>query len=149
MISAHTDAHEVVDISFDKPRKLLADVPAQLELETKTGLGMRELHWTLVGKLPPKLIRTASWVLMKHAGEKLPPLNENFDALYGQALGKPYEHTEKGVADTGRVTNAYLASRIVKALKLGHALDEDAEDASAGTGGDETVDPTSGPSPST
>lgn len=152
MISAQTDSHEVIEFTFDKPRKLLADYPAQIELETKTGLGMQELWTALVLKISPRLIMTSLWVLMKHAGEKVPPLKE-FDVLMERARGREYEYTEKGQTKTGHVTNAYLAKQIVDALRRGHAFDEVEDEAKSGADDDagetERQGPTSAASPTT
>ena len=152
MISATTDSDEVLEFTFDRTRKLLADYPAQIELEAKTGLGMQELWTALILKVSPKLIMTSLWVLMKHAGEKIPPLKD-FDVLMEKARGQRYEYVEKGETKTGHVTNAYLAKQIVDCLKRNHALDEYEDEAEASAADDEgegrRPDPTSAASPST
>ena len=143
------NSDEVVEFTLDRPRKLLYDYPAQMELERQTGLGLLELTSKLLGAVSPRLLTAALWVGMKHAGEKLPPLKD-MDPVMEKARLAEYEYVEGGEAKKGRVNNGYLASQVVKALNLAGALGEPNDDFKpTANGGDPDADPTRAPSQNT
>jgi hypothetical protein len=141
------NSNDIVEFTFDHPRrKLLYDIPGQIELEEKTGLGMLELSTKVTFSVSPKLIKIALWVGMKHAGEKVPSLKE-FDTLYEKARLQTYEYIEKGETKVGHVNNAYLGEQILKALNRAGAVGEPADDEGATTTDDQagTEDRDAGP----
>ena len=141
------NTEEIVTFTLDRSRKLLFDYPAQMELERQTGLGLLELVSKLLGAVSPRLLTTALWVGMKHAGEKLPPLKD-MDPVMEKSRLADYEYVEGGETKTGHVNNGYLASQVVKALNLAGALGEPNEDfrpVAAEENGSATPDPTGAP----